>query len=150
MKRLISLVIVLVFLVSSFSFGALADDGTEEIVYLDNGYYLIFDGVFTSNTAITRSSNVMVVEGSKPGTIYRGESKVARVTVYGTFEYDGSSAEAVYAGYSYSKYNGWSFKSGEAYCSGNTAVASVTFGKFALPNVNLVLKLSCSPDGVLS
>ncbi len=149
MKKFISSVLALIAVFSCFSLFAFADDS---VVYLDDGYYILFE--IDQDVLIQPNSvdDLKVISGKKTGNIYNGDDELmATVTINGTFEYDGSSAEATKATYNYRIYaDDWRFDSGRSYCSGNKAVATVTFDRPLLSNVNATVTLTCSPTGQLS
>ncbi len=92
------------------------------------------------------------ISGIASVSYYSSTNKLLWVfSVHGTFNYDGKTATATSATYSYSIYDtAWSFKSGRAYCSGNQAIAEGTFsgGIFLTRSASAIL--SCFPNGVLS
>ena len=148
MKKALSLFLILLLAFSSVSISAFAEDC---VIYLENGYYVVRTVEEIPAVRASSASDVRVKEGIATDTYYDASDKlVARVTVYGTFEYDGSKAEAIEASYDYEEYNGWSFQRGIAYCSGASAIASVTFEKFGQTDFRAVARLTCSPTGSLS
>ena len=67
------------------------------------------------------------------------------------FIYDGTMAKATNASYSYQIYDDeWSFKSGNAYCSGSQTIGEATFKGTLFVSQNVTVTLTCSPDGKLS
>ena len=91
------------------------------------------------------------VSGNKTRDYYNSSNQLVwSITVYGTFSFNGSSAEATDADYSYEVYSSdWSFVSGSASYSGATATASGRF-KHGLLSTNATVSLTCSPSGKLS
>ena len=148
MKKALSLFLILLLAFSSVSISAFAEDC---VIYLENGYYVVRTVEEIPAVHASSASDVRVKEGIATDTYYDASDElVASVTVYGTFEYDGSKAEAIEASYEYEEYNGWSFQRGIAYCSGASAIASVTFEKFGQTDFRAVARLTCSPTGSLS
>lgn len=148
MKKALSLFLVLLLAFSSVSISAFAEDC---VIYLENGYYVVRTVEEIPSVHASSASDVRVKQGVATETTYdASHNLVASVTVYGTFEYDGSKAEAIEASYEYEEYNGWSFQRGIAYCSGASAIASVTFEKFGQTDFRAVARLTCSPTGSLS
>lgn len=98
----------------------------------------------------TRASNTRI--GTKIGDYYDADGNLLwDFTVHGTFTYDGATATATDASYSYNIYNPiWTLKSANAYCSGNQAIAEGKFNGGLLLNRSTSITLSCSPSGVLS
>lgn len=81
--------------------------------------------------------------GSKNYSCYNGDELAWVFRVHGTFTYDGSSAEATAADYSYDIYDdGWSFVKASASCSGATATATGSFKRVIVPN-SVTVDLTC-------
>ncbi|HIQ86041.1 MAG TPA: hypothetical protein IAD33_00975 [Candidatus Scatomorpha gallistercoris] len=150
-KRIFSLFVAVVLVFSISIQPVQADDGpvSTEIIYLDNGVYIVSE---IYKLDINLLSGAETTSGSKINRAYdSNDNLLFTVTVNGTFEYDGSSAEATRATYNYHIYgDGWRFDGGRAYCDGATAIADVTFSKALLSDANLIVTLTCSPDGELS
>lgn len=154
-KRFIAFLFSLSMVFSMLSLAVLADNeySSEHVIYLDDGYYIVYNisenapALQPSSTNVTRQKS-----GSAIGKLYdSSDTLIISLTVNGTFEYDGIKAEAISASYSYNVYSGgWTFESGNAYCDGDTAIATATFGKFLMRDKSLTVTLTCSPTGVLS
>lgn len=118
----------------------------DEIIYFDDGSYLVIE--LTSESNLARSTT----SGGKNASFHNADGDLLWVIrVEGSFYYTGTTAIATSATYSYQIYDSaWSLKEGRAYCSGNQAIAECTFtgGIFLTRNATVVL--SCSPTGVLS
>lgn len=154
MKRFVSGFLALVIILAVSITPAFADSSVvdEYLVYLDDGYYMVCT-IYEDNAIQPLSVNdVHTKSGRASANIYNSNDEVAAsITVVATFEYDGKTAEAITATYGYSVYaSGWEFESGSARCVGDTAIASVTFSRFLLSDVNATVTLTCSPTGVLS
>lgn len=153
MKKLTSTILALALILCcampSFADNTAVDSYT---VNLEDGYYIVCTVYETPSVQTYNASATRVKSGNTTAYLYdNNDERIASATVYGTFEYDGSRAEAISARYSYDIYNSaWSLDSGRAYCDGATAVADVTFGKFLAKDLELIVTLTCSPDGVLS
>lgn len=149
MKKLVSAVLLVALALSVSCLPALAYDGQErdEVIYLDDGYYMIVS--VNEEQPLTRAS---VKSGSKVGNLYNGRDELVAVfTLRGTFTYNGRIAEATSASCSYSiKVSGWKCTASDAYYKGDTAYGEATFEKFLLPDAIAYLTLTCSPSGVLS
>ena len=89
---------------------------------------------------------------SKTATGYSSTgSALWTFTIHGMFIYDGTMAKATNASYSYQIYDDeWSFKSGNAYCSGSQTIGEATFKGTLFVSQNVTVTLTCSPDGKLS
>ena len=125
---------------------------STEIVYLDNGYYCVFETVEGEEHAIARSTTY-TKSGSRTARLYNNAGELAlSLTVHGNFSYNGATATATSASYTYSiEKNSWKFDSGNASRSGATVTATATF-KYLLifDTETLTVSLTCSPTGVLS
>ena len=103
--------------------------------------------------AVTSSARaVRTTSGSKTATGYSSTgSALWTFTIHGMFIYDGTMAKATNASYSYQIYDDeWSFKSGNAYCSGSQTIGEATFKGTLFVSQNVTVTLTCSPDGKLS
>lgn len=150
MKTLILFVLVAAMSVGLFCFPAGAAERPDEIItFYEDGSY----SVTTIEIDETRTSRASTnsISGNKSRKYYSSDNELLwSLTVYGTFTYDGSSAEATDADYSYSIYaSDWSFKSGSAFYSGAKATAKGTF-KHGLTSNSASVSLTCAADGTLS
>lgn len=150
-RKLFVLLIAVCMLANILSISALAfDDQTaaQSVVYYADGSYLVtritYDSVDTSRAVKEKS-------GTKHYDYYDSSRKLAwTFQVHGTFTYDGHSAKATFADYSYNIYDSaWSFDSADASYTGATATATGSFTLFVSPN-SVTVSLTCSPKGVLS
>lgn len=128
-----------------------AANESVSITYLEDGYYLV-TVLQIYDTRLSPIVGVKFVSGAKTTDLYYGDgSKVCSLTVEGTFSFDGNTAKATRASYSYTIYNVlWSFSDGSAYWEDNTAYATATFKYLGIQFTTLSVSLSCSPNGVLS
>ena len=151
MKKIVSSVLALVIAFSCLSAFAFADDN-DNIVYLDNGYYIVYslqqDVVIQPNS----TNQTMVIKGSKTGYLYNTDDELmVMVVLNGTFEYNGVTAKATKATYTKQIFaDDWVFESGSAYCNGASVIAEVRFDVPWFPDKVLVVSITCSPTGVLS
>ena len=101
-------------------------------------------------SSFSRATNAAA--GAKSGKGYSSDGELLwELIVHGTFTYDGTTATATQASYSYNIYNSaWKLKSAEAYCSGNQAIAEGKFNGGLFLNRSTSITLTCSPTGVLS
>lgn len=146
MKKFISVLFLVVLVFSLCAFPASASNTTEEIIYYEDGSYL----VMTLTEPMTRASSVR--SGAKTGDYYNADGDLLwDFTVHGTFTYDGTTATATDASYSYNIYHSaWTLKNASAYCSGDQAIAEGKFNGGLLLNRSTSISLTCSPTGVLS
>ena len=154
MKRLFSIFVCLIVILSALSINTFAAEVKEEsITYFEDGSYCI--------STITQAPNPMqpnylaasakTKTGTKTSKYYNSDNVLCfTVKVTGTFTYNGSTAKATAASYSYSIGNtAWHFSSGKATYSGATATATCVFRHTILTRT-LTSSLTCSPTGVLS
>lgn len=137
--------------IGSFCMPAIAADfseSTQTVIRFEDGSYLV--------TTIVSEPYAMPSErGSKSATKHQDYYNSSRelvwtFRVHGTFSYDGRSAEATFADYSYDVYDSaWSFDGGTASYSGATATADGNFSYRVIPS-SVSVSLTCSPKGVLS
>lgn len=151
MQILCSIFLILLLSTEGLCAPALAagtQDYTETITYFADGSYLVTR--ITCDSAYT-SRSVEHKSGKKHYDFYNSNRKLSwTFRVHGAFTYDGSSAEATSADYSYDIYDSaWSFNGGSASYSGATATATGSFTLLIIPN-SVTLSLTCSPKGVLS
>ena len=146
-KRYCSIVCLMLFLLLSCfcvapAFAVDLPETTTEVIRYEDGSYLTIElAVYDSIVARVTGT----VSGRKVTSYRNSDNELLwDFTVHGTFKYDGTTATATDASYSYNIYNSaWKLKSAEAYCSGNQAIAE---GKF---NGGFLLNRSTS-IGVLS
>lgn len=133
---------------------ALAADYSESmqtVVYFEDGSYLITTIVVSTQSVMSERGTVSTKSGTKHHDYYNSSRELTwTFRVHGTFTYDGCSAEATFADYSYDIFDSvWSFNSANASCSGATATATGSFTRAVIPN-SVSVSLTCSPKGVLS
>ena len=131
---------------------ALATEGQaagKEIVQYSDGSYLVVEINVETNSATKATHEIT---GTKTAELFNANDVLMMdVIVTGVFTYDGETAEADSATYSYQIYNsGWKFKSGQAYCQDNQAIAKVKFSQGLFVSRTIEAVLTCSPDGKLS
>ena len=146
MKRVVSVLMLVLFLFSVLPMAGAAEAVSEERIELGDGYYLIAE-TFQSGARASKS-----VSGSKPYTCYDSAGTALwKVTLYGTFTYTGSSATCTASSISTTIYDSsWSTGSKSASKSGNKATGSATMKKSTVKSVPVSLSLSCSASGSLS
>ena len=117
-------------------------------IYLDDGSYYV--------TIISEVPSKSTKTGSKTTTHYGSSNNALwKVTVNGTFTYDGSSATCTSASHSVTVYeNNWYIHSQNSYKTSNKAIADVTMKKKYLGIVtstkDVHLVLACDKNGNLS
>ena len=145
---LVLLAVVMIVCVAAFPAAAasVADTDVQTICFADGSYVVIGPAVTSSARAVRTTS------GSKTATGYSSTgSALWTFTIHGMFIYDGTMAKATNASYSYQIYDDeWSFKSGNAYCSGSQTIGEATFKGTLFVSQNVPVTLTWSPDGKLS
>lgn len=150
MKRIISIVALIAMLVMVVPTYADAEQNCERIVYFEDGSYIV--------TTITEvQSRVAYSKNGTSTSTYYGSDGTAKwkVTLSGSFTYDGSSATCTSSSCSVIIYNNsWYTISKSASKSGNTAFGSATMGYKVLGittnQVTRDISLTCDKDGNLS
>lgn len=152
MKKLLSTLLIVTVLISLCSVSAMAAEPSVEqrtVTYFPDGSYMV-KTITEANTALALSGT-STKSGSAIEDYFDASGKLlVRAIVNGTFEYDGTTAKATSASYGYKVVSSdWSFRSGSASCSGDTATATVRFWHGIIPH-SLSVSLTCSATGVLS
>lgn len=163
MKKIISIsVAILLFTLLPLSVFASSNQTTalteqKYITYLDDGSYYVTT-ITTNSAALTTAAATSdsSVSADKTKEYYNSSGTMLwKVVLKGKFTYNGTSSTCTSASYSVTIYdNAWYKYSGNAYTSGNKALADVVMKqKFlgvvvATKNVNLTL--ACDKNGNLS
>lgn len=127
------------------------DHATQIIRFEDGSYVIITIEYDQPQGEIASLASRYSKEGSKNYSSYNSSDELLwTFRVHGTFTYNGTTAKATAATYSYTIYDSsWSFVKGNSSYSGATATAKGSFKKLLIPN-SVTLNLTCSPTGVLS
>lgn len=127
------------------------NDGKQVIRFEDGSYVILTVECDQSQSGAELFTANSMTSGSKSYSYYNSSDKLVWVfRVHGTFTYNGTTAKATAATYSYTIYDSsWSFVKGNSSYSGATATAKGSFKKLLIPN-SVTLNLTCSPTGVLS
>ncbi len=154
LQKLAVLTLVLCLSVGALAIPAAAADGETEtrITRFADGSYRITTIEYDrpqGGAAIFSAQSTK--SGTKTDEYYNSSDELAwKFRVHGTFTYNGSTAEATAATYSYDIYDSsWSFIKASASCSGATATATGSFKLLLVPH-SVTVTLTCSPKGVLS
>ena len=150
-KHLCAPLLALVMIVSFCAVPALATEPevSVDVVYFADGSYLTTELV-VYDAPLTRASHTVSGQKTATYTDAFGDDQWS-LTVYGTFTYDGETAESTSASYGHQIFDSdWSLTGGNAYCSGNKAIAKGTFAYGLFVSQSATVTLSCSADGVLS
>ena len=152
MKRILSLVFVLVFILSSFCINATAKTDDENIIYFEDGSYIVISEI--TETTISRASNTK--GGQKSATHYDSDGEAQwKATLDAQFTYTGSSATCTSSKITYTIYDSsWKITEATATKSGNKAMGNVTAKKYFLgiptKTVEKAITITCSANGTLS
>lgn len=151
MKRFFSFLLSIILLLSfSITVSAAESTETSEIIYFDDGSYMVIDTVqFFSRSYDTTSGFKRFVY-----TDTSGETRW-RAILTGTFTYDGTTATCTDSSVTTYVYaSNWYEVSKSAGKSGATATGSVTMGRTALgitvAQETYSMSLTCSPNGTFS
>lgn len=157
MKKLVSLFLCLMLFLSmsvipTMAAAPAAANSRTEITYFEDGSYCI-----TVLTEEVPYVSTLATNQTKTGTrttyMYSASNEqLFSLTVRGTFTYNGTSARATNATYSYTVDHGaWGFDNGSANWSGTTATATAKFNYLLfIQSKTVSVSISCSPTGVLS
>lgn len=150
MRRFFSFILPVILLFSMAGTVFASDNTTTEIIYLEDGGYLIIETVQIMSRSVDTTSGFTRIT-------YNDEDDVTRwrAILTGTFTYDGTTAtctESSVTTYVYA--SNWYEVSKSAGKSGDTATGSVTMGRTVLgitvAKETYSLTLTCSPNGTLS
>lgn len=150
MKRIVSCLLMAIFMLNVMSQIGNAEENTAEIIVFEDGSYLTIEII---HDIIRASGNKTA---NKVHTYYDSANSAQWKTVLtGSFSYTGSSSSCTASSVSTTIYDSsWYVISERASKSGNTATASVTMGdKLAGVTVTRIpvhLSLSCDANGNLS
>lgn len=152
MKKILSLVFVLVFILSSFCINATAKTDDENIIYFEDGSYIVISEI--TETTISRASNAK--GGTKSYTHYNSDGEALwKATLDAQFTYTGSSATCTSSKITYTVYNSsWKITEATATKSSNKATGNVTAKMYILgipfKTVEKAITITCSASGTLS
>lgn len=158
MKRLTSIVLVLIMLLSIGCIAVSAkDEGvvtTSSTTYFDDGSYLVTTVTSANTNSSARATKTK--SGSKTDDYYSSSDRLLwSVTINGTYTYTGSKATCTKATTSTVVYDSdWKVTSATASKSGNKATGNFTVKRYFLgvptATKERVVTLTCSATGVLS
>ena len=165
-KRIFSILLtfLLVFTLTPSVFAAndieLDDKNTTEIVYLDNGCYIITTLItqdISTLSLVSTNSNTFTKTGNKVVACHDKDGNLEwEYTLFAEFEVvEGVTATCTSATYTQTIYaSDWSFSNGNATKSGNTAYGVGTFKRKVLfitvDTANIDISISCDVYGNLS
>lgn len=150
MKRFFTLFLVISLVFSFPLFASATQNTNEDIIYLDDGSYIIVT-ITSMDTRATGSKT-----DSKSYNFYSSNDELEwKAVLSGTFTYNGTSATCTSSSCNVTIYDtSWYEVSKSATKSGNTASATVTMGRKVLgitvSKKDYSLSLSCDKNGILS
>lgn len=155
MKKCISLCLCIALLLcmlpcATFATGASVQPHTTVIQFEDGSYCIttiIQEEILPSSRGTAQTKT-----GTREMKVYNANN-VLQLTlrIRGTFTYDGTTATATSAQYSYTiSQESWKFVSANASRNGATATVVGTFRNSGSYNRTFTVSLTCSPTGVLS
>ena len=157
MKKIISIVLSVFVLITSFGINSFATSNSSETIY-NSSYTYFEDGsyVITTISEEISQARASTKSGQKTSTFYDSDN-VAQwsATLKGTFTYSGSSATCTASSITYTIYSSkLKVTSAQATKSGNKATGNVTAKRYLLgipvQTINKTITLTCSASGVLS
>lgn len=153
MKRKILAFLLLIVMMATLAVPASAQEQQVSFVRteFEDGSYCITTVVVTDSPS-SYAAGISTKSGTKYKEYYSSENKLQfTIAVTGTFTYDGTSAAATSAYYSYKiTESAWTFKNGSAGYAGAIARATCSFRHSSGNGKTLTVFLSCSADGTLS
>ena len=152
MKRFVAFLVAFVLTISALplAIGAEKYDGESLVVQFEDGSYI------TEEITLTQFRVRNAVSGSRVRNFYNSSGNLCwKITLYGVFSYDGSSATCTSSSCDVTLYSSdWYVISKSAGKSGNSATASVTMGELAagatVSRVPVSLTLKCDGKGNIS
>ena len=152
MKKLIIFFLVFVMLLCSAAFPVAATESTQNIVYLEDGSYIVTT-IVELDTHGSRSNTKV---GSKTTSGYSADNVLQwKITVTGEFQYDGTTSSCTYASgvTNVVKTLYWEVIRESSTAGSTTAYYNVTFAHWELGVVidrpTYGVSISCDPDGNL-
>lgn len=100
-------------------------------------------------TTIAKTVTRSATSTTKTKDYYSGGQKIGRAALYGSFSYNGSTAQATGADGTGTGINGWSYGGQSTWTSGNSAHLSATLSKGSV-SVPVSISLSCDAHGNVS
>lgn len=149
MKRLVSILLLIVSIFTLAVLPTVAEERRTEITYYEDGSYCVTEIIIAEN-AMNRA--ISTKTGTKTNTYYSATGNTLfSLSVRGTFNYNGTVARATASSYSYSiTSSAWDFVSGSSSYTANRATATGTFENSLGSEKTLSVTLYCDQDGNLS
>lgn len=148
MKRILSLCITIILLISAATPVSAVDQGDPVLrneTILDCGIICIEEITVCSNA---RASQKQAVKNS---TFKRDGTTIAVIAYEAVFQYDGSTVSVVSKSITQvDTYDGWSFKQNSFTSSGGTVTLTGKLSKLLILNTSVNLTLTCDKNGNIS
>ncbi len=148
-KRLTAFLVAIVMMFAMIPCSSAADIEIISIETIDLG-----DGLTAEITTAVISSSLSsraarsTVSGHKSGIVRQGTTKIGEFMLFGSFDYNGSKAEAVSDDWDARTASGYDYD-GSSYCSGASVKGSCRFTGNGIDRT-LLLTLTCDKNGNLS
>ena len=150
MKRLISVIMIVLLLVSGNPVEVQASESSSETVYFEDGCYMTTEIIYVQSRASEQ------VSGTKQRTYYSDEGTVLwKAVLRGNFLYTGTNATCTYSACDVTVYDSaWYTVSKNPAMKGNKATCDLTMGRKVLGvtvnTVPITMVLTCDANGNLS
>lgn len=150
MRRFLSVILSVVLLLPVTGTAFASENITAEIVYLEDGSYLVIETAQIMTRAANTTSGFTRITYNDTDDVTRW-----RAILTGTFTYDGTTATCTDSSVTTYVYaSNWYEVSKTAGKRGNTATGSVTMGRtvlgFTVAQETYSMSLTCSPNGTFS
>ena len=148
MKKLFTLVLVLILAISMLPGVSAAEQGTvvsRQKVELENGVVIVDPLVEYDN------ARVMGKVAKRTKDVYFNEVLIARVTMVASFNYDGTTVSVTSASVTEKEtYQGWGYAQDSLTTIGGTATLNARLTKLFYSSLPLTISITCDVNGNLS
>lgn len=148
MKKLFTLVLVLILAISMLPGVSAAEQGTvvsRQKVELENGVVIVDTLVEYDN------ARVMGKVAKRTKDVYLNEVMIARITMVASFNYDGTTVSVTSASVTEKEtYQGWGYAQDSLTTIGGTATLNARLTKLFHPSIPFSMTITCDANGNLS
>ena len=148
MKKLFTLVLVLILAISMLPGASAAEQGTvvsRQKVELENGLVIV-DTLLEYDNA-----RVMGKVAKRTKDVYLNEVMIARITMVASFNYDGTTVSVTSASVTEKEtYQGWGYAQDSLTTIGGTATLNARLTKLFYPSIPFAMTITCDANGNLS
>ncbi|MBM6871079.1 hypothetical protein [Pseudoflavonifractor phocaeensis] len=150
-KRCCRFVVAVLFALSCCICIAFADtvepSSSQDVIYFEDGSYLEIEIVVSP---VSPLSSIKEAEKIYTYKTFSGENIVS-YTLFGRFEYDGTTSESVYVDYRAAIYkSGWDLEHHDEGFAGNKVSGTATFSGPNDASKTIIGSISCDKDGRIS